>query len=119
VIKTERLSVSVGGSAVLRDVTMEAPPAAATALVGPKGARKTTTLKAIMGLIRHGGRVYIAGQEATHIHAHGRVALGVGYRPEDRRLFPSLTVEENLKVAVYALGLPQDRLELVHGLIPR
>jgi branched-chain amino acid transport system ATP-binding protein len=72
-----------------------------------------------MGLIRHGGRFYIAGQEATHIPAHGRAALGVGYSPEDRRLFPSLTVEENLKVAVYALGLPQDRLELVYGLIPR
>ncbi len=68
----------MGGSAVLRDVTIEAPPAAATALVGPNGAGKTTTLKAIMGLIRYGGRVYIAGQEATHVPAHGRAALGVG-----------------------------------------
>jgi ABC-type branched-subunit amino acid transport system ATPase component len=57
---------------------MEAPPAAATALVGLNGAGKTTTLKAIMGLILHGGRVYIVGQEATHIPAHGREALGVG-----------------------------------------
>jgi len=118
-IKTERLSVSIGGSVILRDVSIEAPPAAATALVGPNGAGKTTTLKAIMGLIRHGGRVYIAGQEATHIPAHGRAALGVGYSPEDRRLFPSLTVEENLKVAAYALGLPQDRLELVYSLLPQ
>ncbi len=68
----------MGGSAVLRDVTIEAPTAAATALVGPNGAGKTTTLKAIMGLIRHGGRVYIVGQEATHIPARGRAALGVG-----------------------------------------
>jgi len=118
-IKTERLSVSIGGSVILRDVSIEAPPAAATALVGPNGAGKTTTLKAIMGLICHGGRVYIAGQEATHIPAHGRAALGVGYSPEDRRLFPSLTVEENLKVAAYALGLPQDRLELVYSLLPQ
>jgi len=118
-IKTERLSASIGGSVILREVTVEAPPAVATALVGPNGAGKTTTLKAIMGLIRHGGRVYLAGRDVSSLPAHARAALGLGYSPEDRRLFPSLTVEENLKVAASALGLPQERLEIVYSLLPQ
>ncbi|MFP3193420.1 MAG: ATP-binding cassette domain-containing protein [Thermoproteus sp.] len=117
-IKTERLSVSLAGSQVVRDVTLEVPAKSAAALVGPNGAGKTTTLRAIMGLLKHGGRVQVGGVDATAMGPRERAMLGLGYSPEDRRLFPSLTVAENLELAVSALGLPRDRLELVYGLMP-
>jgi branched-chain amino acid transport system ATP-binding protein len=70
------------------------------ALIGANGAGKTTLLRAIAGAHRpHAGRILMDGVDITHVPAHRRVALGLALVPEGRRLFPSLTVEENLRVA--------------------
>jgi branched-chain amino acid transport system ATP-binding protein len=70
------------------------------ALIGANGAGKTTLLRAIAGAHRpHAGRVRLGGVDVTRLPAHRRVSLGAALVPEGRRLFPSLTVEENLRVA--------------------
>src|SRR5438552_15330591 len=68
--------------------------------MGAKGAGKTPLLRAVAGANRlHSGRVVFDGVDITRLPAHRRVALGIALVPEGRRLFPSLTVEENLRVA--------------------
>ena len=71
------------------------------ALIGANGAGKTTLLRTIAGAHRpHGGRILFDGADVTRVPAHRRVSLGIALVPEGRRLFPGLTVEENLRVAV-------------------
>ena len=84
----------------VRDVSFEVAQGETLALVGANGAGKTTLLRAIAGA--HGvsrGRIVFDGRDVTHLPAHARVKLGIALVPEGRRLFPDLTVEENLLVA--------------------
>jgi branched-chain amino acid transport system ATP-binding protein len=79
-----------------------------TCLVGRNGAGKTTTLRAIMGLSsRQSGSILLSGRDATGMRPYERVRLGIGYCPEERAIFSSLTVEENLALppAVAAAGM--------------
>lgn len=68
------------------------------ALIGRNGAGKSTTLKALMGLVRATGSVEVEGTRVDHLPSHARARRGVGYVPEDRRIFTDLTVRENLLV---------------------
>jgi len=111
-IEARALRVRFGAAEVVRGVDIVGPPGTAVGLVGPNGAGKTTTLKAIVGLYKHEGRVLLDGRDITHLGPRQRAAAGIGYSPEDRGLFPSLTVMENLLVPIKALRLPQERLEV-------
>src|SRR3954453_22478026 len=85
------------GRARSRDVPLVVPPAARLALIGRNGAGKTTTLRTLMGLLPpRAGRVVIDGQDATAGPPHHRARLGIGYAPEERRLFGSFSVRENM-----------------------
>lgn len=85
----------------VRGVSFEMEQGETVALIGANGAGKTTLLRTIAGAHRpHGGRVVFDGIDVTRMSAHGRVARGIAMVPEGRRLFPGLTVEENLRVAV-------------------
>ena len=113
------ISASVGGVTVLRKVNLETVNGEVSALVGPNGAGKTTTMRVIIGFVKpSSGRVEIDGRDVTGMRPHEVSRLGVGYSPEDRRLFPSLTVRENLELPIRALGLGRDRLEMVLTLMP-
>jgi branched-chain amino acid transport system ATP-binding protein len=101
------VSVDIAGVPVLRRVTLEVPPGGRVALIGRNGAGKTTTLRTLMGLLPpREGSVVLAGADATAIPAHHRPRLGIGYAPEDRRLFGSFTVQENLLLPAQVLKLP-------------
>jgi branched-chain amino acid transport system ATP-binding protein len=96
----ERLDVRHGQLQAVRDVSLAVREGETLALVGANGAGKTTLLRAIAGAHRPaGGRVLLDGVDVTHVAAHRRVAQGIALVPEGRRLFPGMTVEENLLVA--------------------
>ncbi len=84
----------------VREVSLEVEQGETVALVGANGAGKTTLLRAIAGAHRlHAGRIVFDGADVTRVPAHRRVRLGIALVPEGRRLFPDLTLEENLRVA--------------------
>ncbi|CAO1650819.1 ABC transporter ATP-binding protein [Salinibacterium sp. NG22] len=93
------LNANIEGQQVVEDVSFEMLPVGVTALLGRNGVGKTSTLRAIMGLIERSGDVTIAGERVDREPTHRIVQRGVGYVPEDREVFASLTVNENLRLA--------------------
>ena len=114
------LSVSIGPAIILRDVSFEVKDGAFHGLIGRNGAGKTTLMRALMGLIKASGTVVFEGEPILPRPAHERGALGFGYMPEDRRLVPDFTVEENLLLPVDALRIPDagQRLDWIYGHMP-
>jgi branched-chain amino acid transport system ATP-binding protein len=122
-LELERVAVDIAGAPVLRGVSLAVPAGARVALIGRNGAGKTTTLRALMGLLPlRGGRILVGGQEVTTSPAHHRPRLGLGYAPEERRLFGMFTVRQNLLLPAEVLGVTQTeirrRLDAVFGLLP-
>jgi branched-chain amino acid transport system ATP-binding protein len=108
-LRLEALSVS-RGRPVVRDVSLEIPANAITALLGPNGAGKSSLVLAVGGVLRPtAGRVFVGDQEITRRRPEAIRAAGVAIVPEGRRLLGDLTVEDNLRVATYALGRSQAR----------
>ena len=114
-LTVENLHVRLGGSHVLQGVSFEVPEGAVTALLGRNGVGKTTTLRALLGLVPRDGRVRLGGTNIASEATYRIVQRGVGYVPEDREVFAGLTVQENLDLAVRN-GAP--RYELVYRLFP-
>jgi branched-chain amino acid transport system ATP-binding protein len=104
-LAVEGLHTYYGKSHILHGVSLEAAEGQVTALLGRNGAGKTTTLRSVMGLTPpRQGRVSFFGTPTAHWPTYRVVALGVGYVPEGRRIFPNLTVDENLKVPLERPG---------------
>ncbi|HEY6799293.1 MAG TPA: ATP-binding cassette domain-containing protein [Agromyces sp.] len=93
------LRCSIAGQQVVEDVTFEMPATGITAVLGRNGVGKTSTLRGILGLIQRRGEVRLAGERIDGLPTHRIVRKGVGYVPEDREIFSSLTVAENLALA--------------------
>jgi branched-chain amino acid transport system ATP-binding protein len=92
-----------GASHVIQGVSLDVAEGDTVALVGRNGAGKTTLLKTIMGIVpARRGRVTFGGADVTHLATHEIARRGITLVPEDRRIFPKLTVEENLEVATLA-----------------
>jgi len=99
-LRVEDVHAYYGLSHVLQDVSLTVDAGEAVALLGRNGAGKTTTLKAIMGVLKPPvGRILLNGVEITGLPPHRIVQMGIGYVPEERRIFPGLTVYENFKMA--------------------
>jgi branched-chain amino acid transport system ATP-binding protein len=98
-LSVEDLHVHLGGSHVLQGISFDVAQGGVTAVLGRNGVGKTTTLRALMGLVPGSGRVFFGGEEIAGRPTHRIVQLGVGYVPEDREVFAGLTVEENLRLA--------------------
>ena len=99
------LKVSRGGKEILHGISLEVPQGAVTTLLGPNGAGKSTMVLAVGGVLRpDAGEVLVAGTPLTKLRPERIRQAGVAIVPEGRRLLPDLTVEENLRVATYALS---------------
>ncbi len=97
------VDVEIQKAPILRGLSFEIAGGALVSLVGRNGAGKTTTLRTIMGMIQPtNGVVRFDDEDITAMPAHRRPALGIGYMPEDRRLVPQLTVEENMLLPAWA-----------------
>ena len=104
-LSLRNVNVAISGTQILRDVSLELPTGSMTGLIGRNGAGKTTLMKTVMGILKvSGGRVECEGIDLLGTPNHQRAALGIGYMPEDRRLIPDLTVEENILVPAWAMG---------------
>lgn len=106
---------------VVHGVSLSVGAGEVVALLGRNGAGKSTTLKAAVGLVRaFSGRIFYRDRDITTLATHRRVQLGLGYVPEDRRIFPELTVRENLEVAQKPAGTHAARwtLEQVYQRMP-
>lgn len=115
ILTVSGLSAHIAGQQVVEHVDFEVPARGVTAVLGRNGVGKTSTLKAILGLIDRKGEVTLAGHRIDHEHTHRIVQRGVGYVPEDREVFGGLTVDENLKLATRTA---EPRHELVRSLFP-
>jgi branched-chain amino acid transport system ATP-binding protein len=114
-IRVDDLHVYLGESHVLQGVSFDVPEGGVTALLGRNGVGKTTTLRAMMGLVPRRGAVTLSGEELTRLRTHEIVRRGIGYVPEDRDVFAGLTVDENLRLAERNGNA---RYELVYELFP-
>ena len=120
-LRIEGLDVAIGPVSVLRNVNMDLPAAKFTGLIGRNGAGKTTLMRSIMGILRtRNGSVHFEGSTLDALPVHLRARLGIGYMPEDRRLVPDLTVEENVLLPAWASGSEQSqaRLAKIYEMIP-
>ena len=97
-LSVENLSASYGAAQILFDLSLEVGRGEVVALMGRNGAGKSTTMKAIMGLMARKGRVRFNGVDISRSKPHEIARLGLGFTPEDRRIFADLTVMENLDV---------------------
>lgn len=120
-LRIDDLHVSIGPVSVLRGVNMTVPAGRFVGLIGRNGAGKTTLVRAVIGLLApKAGSIAFEGNALAAMPAHQRARNGIGYMPEDRRLVPDLTVEENVLIPAWAAGVaqPESRLEAVYSMIP-
>src|SRR5882757_9965682 len=102
-LKLSNISVSYDGSRILRGVNLNVPERSLVCLMGRNGVGKTTTLKAIVGLVKcDDGSVSLSGEDLSASRPDQRARSGLGYVPQGRDIFPNLTVWENLKVGLLA-----------------
>lgn len=120
----DNVTVDLAGTCVLRSVSATAHVASTVAVVGRNGAGKTTLLRTIMGLAKaRQGCILFDQEDLLQRPAHHRAELGIGYAPEDRVIFPTLSVEENLRLPcdVHSMDKAQvdERLESVLTVVPQ
>jgi len=123
VLEVTGLEVRYGSVTAVKGISLEVAEGEVVAIIGPNGAGKTSTLRAITGLEpTAGGRVVFRGTDVSRWKAHRIVTLGLGHAPEGRRLFPQMTVMENLRMGAYRRRGPAEigrTLARVEELFPR
>jgi branched-chain amino acid transport system ATP-binding protein len=115
ILEVSGLRCAIGGQQVVEDVSFSVPATGITAILGRNGAGKTSTIRGILGLISRRGEIRFAGERIDGLATHRIVRRGVGYVPEDREVFSTLTVAENLALAERQRS---PRRELVDALFP-
>ncbi|WP_149540325.1 ABC transporter ATP-binding protein [Siccirubricoccus phaeus] len=122
-LELTNIQAGYGDFQALFGVSLRVEPGEAVGVVGPNGAGKTTLLRVISGLLRpRAGTLRFGGQDLAQLPAHALPALGIAHVPENRRLFPHLTVEENLKVGAFSKAARahfEQRRDHVYALFPR
>jgi branched-chain amino acid transport system ATP-binding protein len=118
-LKLDRVNCDLGGAHVLRDVSLGVASGEVVGLLGRNGAGKTTTLRAIMGLVRvRSGSITLDATELVRVPPDEIPRRGIAYVPQGRRLFPDLTVAENLRMGLLVRGGAEETLEPVLELFP-
>ncbi len=122
-LRIDNLRVNYGGIEAVKDISFEVPEGKIVTLIGANGAGKSTTLRAIAGLVKPAsGRIRLQAEDLTALSPDRIVSKGITLVPEGRRVFPDLTVLENLKIGAYLRsdkeGIAHD-LDWVYELFPR
>ena len=120
-LAVEALKVAIQQTTILHGVDLGIPSNSIAGLIGRNGAGKTTLMRSLMGLIRiSSGRILFEGDDLAAADAFRRARRGIGYMPEDRRLIPDLTVEENVLLPAWAIQLAdtRQRLEFIYQRMP-
>ena len=122
-LKLDNVCAGYGSFQALFDVSLEVNEGEAVAVIGPNGAGKTTLMRVISGLLPvASGALSMQGRSLIEIAPHKVIETGIAHVPENRRLFPRMTVEENLKIGAFApeaRAKYRERLEFVYELFPR
>ena len=122
-LEIKDLFVSYGMMEVLHGISLKVEDKELVSVIGPNGAGKSTLIKTVMGLVKPtSGQILYNGQDITHLPAHKRAGLGIGYVPEGRRVFAKLTVTENLRMGAYELKDKKkiaQNMERVFEIFPR
>ena len=120
-LEIDKVDVSIGSVGILRNVTFAVPTGKFAGLIGRNGAGKTTLMRCIMGILPcRSGTMAFEGRLLNEMATHTRAGMGIGYMPEDRRMIPSLTVEENVLLPAWATRskTTAERLAEVYRIIP-
>ena len=120
-LRIDGLDVSIASVGILRGVNMDVPTGKFVGLIGRNGAGKTTLMRSVMGILPpRQGSISFDGSPLGKTPVHQRARNGIGYMPEDRRLVPSLTVEENVLIPAWSAAVadPRKRLADVYKMIP-
>jgi branched-chain amino acid transport system ATP-binding protein len=121
-LSLSNINVWVEGAPVLRNVSFALKAGASAALIGRNGAGKTTTVRTIMGFTEATGTLHLGGEDLGSVLPHRRPSLGIGYAPEDRRLFSAFSVEENIllpgRVAKLSREESKRRLDRAYSVLP-
>src|SRR5438132_5933330 len=122
-LELDGVSTRYGPITMLRDVSLALEAGRIACLLGPNGSGKTTLIRTILGIVRPvRGVVRLGGARIDGLRTHEIVKLGIGVVPEGRRIFPKMTVEENLRMGAFVEWTAADvgaRREYVYGLFPR
>jgi len=119
-LSIDNLNISIGGSRILRDVSLDLCANHVFCLMGRNGVGKTTALKSVVGLYKlNSGRIIFEGRDISRLSPEKRALAGIGYVPQGRGIFPHLTVAENLFIgAVAKRKKAKEALERVYTLFP-
>jgi branched-chain amino acid transport system ATP-binding protein len=122
-LSLQHVSAGYGSFQALFDISLEVKAGETVAVIGPNGAGKTTLLRVISRLIEpRAGDMTVEGRRLNAVPAHEVIGLGIAHVPENRRLFPRLSVEDNLRMGAFtpaARGRYEERLAAVYRLFPR
>ena len=119
-LEVSNLGVSIGPVPIVRGASLAVAEGTMCGLIGRNGAGKTTLMRALMGALPATGRAALGPVDLLALPAHRRVAQGVGYMPEDRRLVPEFSVEENIRLPAWSTRIDgaEERLGWIYGLMP-
>jgi len=120
-LEIKSMDVDIGPIPILRQIELSLETGKMVGLIGRNGAGKTTLMRSIMGLLAaKSGSITFDEANLTDLPSHRRAHLGIGYMPEDRRLVPEMTGEENIMVPVWSTNLPgfEERLNWIYSIIP-
>ena len=120
-LKINKLNVDIGLIQILKNVSLDLEKGQMVGLIGRNGAGKTTLLRAIMGILKtKSGELIFEENDLIKLPAQKRAYLSIGYMPEDRKLIPSMTAEENILTPAWATGIKdwESRLKWIYKIIP-
>ncbi|MBO4226837.1 ABC transporter ATP-binding protein [Bradyrhizobium neotropicale] len=120
-LRLDGVEVSYGAVRAVSDLSLDVAPGEVVALVGANGAGKSSTLKAILGLVKASGHIRLDGEDVSGKPAHLRVAAGLALSPEGRHVFPQMSVRENLELGTVkrTSGATKELLEEMMTIFPR
>ncbi|MDB9998776.1 ATP-binding cassette domain-containing protein [Alphaproteobacteria bacterium] len=120
-LKINKLNVDIGLIQILKNVSLDLEKGQMVGLIGRNGAGKTTLLRAVMGILKtKSGELIFEENDLIKLPSQKRASLSIGYMPEDRKLIPSMTAEENILTPAWATGIKdwEPRLKWIYKIIP-